>query len=384
MSTEQDPRLGFTSASNAAADRACTGRHLAQRGCPEDSENRDARTGTLIHKVFAGEEENTLEGQEKKTLERAKVIEDAIVANWYADHGHGSPNIQKAAKREIRQWAYIDDKPVHSGQADAFWFTPKMDHAILEDLKSLWGDVADADKNEQLRDLAAMLWWNYGVETVTAFINQPNVTWKIEDVVVVKYDKAALKRAHKEMIARVKASNKLDAPRVVGPQCNFCRAAGTARCPESQEAIIGAAQAFDFEKATPVERGDQINMLKSVEKIIEKTLKDAKESVANGLSGWATGWKVGEGKTLRSIESAATCLQILGEFFPVSAEDPDLVSQFTKVSVPDLLGLYTKLSKSPEATAKVEFQNLFGHLIQEKKSAGSLVKDKTPLPEPPF
>ena len=83
MNTEQtDERRGRTSASNAAADRLCPGRHLAQLGL-EETESAEASQGTLIHSVFAREKpETVLDSESVKTLRRAKEIESIILGNW--------------------------------------------------------------------------------------------------------------------------------------------------------------------------------------------------------------------------------------------------------------------------------------------------------------
>ena len=207
-----DERRGHTSASNAAADRLCPGRHLAQRGLAE-KESAEASQGALIHSVFAGEKpESVLDSESAKTLRRAKEIESIILGNWLCGIDVKAP---AECHREKRMWDYVE---THSGQADAFWIVDAENgkHALLEDLKSLYGDHDDADENEQLRDLAALIYCNYGVQSVTAYINQPNVAWRIEDVKLVRYSEKDLMRAYREMCERVLKSNLPTSPRIPG------------------------------------------------------------------------------------------------------------------------------------------------------------------------
>ena len=82
MNEQTDKRRGHTSASNAAADRLCPGRHNAQKGL-EETESAEASQGTLIHDVFAGlKEESVLDADSAKTLRRAHEIESIILGNW--------------------------------------------------------------------------------------------------------------------------------------------------------------------------------------------------------------------------------------------------------------------------------------------------------------
>ena len=119
----------------------------------------------------------------------------------------------------------------HSGEAD---FVMRRGNKILiQDYKSLAGDVPESPKNEQLRDLAVMTWRTLIADEVIVVINQPLVTWSPE---LCRYDKAALEQAEKEMWGRIRKSNDPNAPRQAGPvQCKFCKAKHT--CPEHAQWI---------------------------------------------------------------------------------------------------------------------------------------------------
>lgn len=363
MNTEQkDERRGHTSASNAAADRLCPGRHLAQRGLAE-KESAEASQGTLIHAVFAGEKpESVLGGESAKTLRRAKEIESIILGNWICGIDVKAP---AECYREKRLWNYVDD---HSGQADAFWIVDAENgkHALLEDLKSLYGDHDDADENEQLRDLAALIYCNYGVQSVTAFINQPNVAWKVEDVKLVRYSEKDLMRAYREMNERVLASNDPNANRIVGPkQCKFCKAAGTARCPESQKALVtlGTAQ-FDIETASPEERADWMEKLTMIAKIAEKSIAELKDGIRKHGEGWAEGWGLGKAKNPREIDPQL--IPIVGAILSSHFDkfEPVHLAKCCKLSVPKLQELHSQLSGLKGKEAFIHFEENFGQLIE--------------------
>lgn len=363
MNTEQtDERRGHTSASNAAADRLCPGRHLAQRGM-EETESAEASQGMLIHAVFAEEKpESVLDSESAKTLRRAQEIESIILGNWICGIDVKGP---AECHREKRLWNYVE---THSGQADAFWVVDAENgkHALLEDLKSLYGDHDDADENEQLRDLAALIYCNYGVQSVTAFINQPNVAWRIEDVKLVRYSEKDLMRAYREMNERVLASNDPTAKRIVGPkQCKFCKAAGTSRCPESQKALVtlGTAQ-FDIGTASPAERGDWLEKLTMIEKMAAKCIAELKDGIRKNGEGWAEGWGLGRAKKTREISPDK--IPLIGATLAAHFDGFETVelARCCKISVPKLQELHAKLSGLKGKEAFIDFEENFGQLIE--------------------
>lgn len=371
----EDPRNALTSASNAAADKLCPGRHLAQRGLI-DRESDEAKSGTLVHEAFVNPEtDDKLTPFQRKTVERGRVIERYVHHYWRKSLDlpeQDDATIHRSAHREKRHWAHVKKKQVHSGQSDAYWLSDDWKHALIEDLKSLYGDVEDADTNDQLRDLAAILWENFGCETITVYVNQPNVKWTPEDVVLTTYRKAELARSHKEMIKRVLASNDVLASRKPGRvQCKFCRACGTTNCPESQGVIRGV-QGFDFENASAADRGAHIGILKMVEKAVKDRLAAAKE-LLKAEPGAVAGWKLSAGKKTRSIENIVEVGGIMREAFGAKFTADDLM-KCCKLSVPDLEELHAKLTGAD--SPKDEFKNLFGHLISAKEQEGSLVKEK--------
>ena len=356
-----DERRGYTSASNAAADRLCPGRHNANKGL-EESEKKDATTGTQGHLVFSGlASEDILDSDMRKTIKRAQEIESIILGNWLC--GIEVKGLAEC-NREKRLWNYVE---THSGQADAFWLVDAEGgkHALLEDLKSLYGEHQDADENEQLRDLAALIYCTYGVQSVTAFINQPRVAWKIEDVKLVRYSEKDLMRAYREMNERVLASNEPNAKRIVGPkQCQHCKAAGTARCPESQKALVtlGAAQ-FDIETASPEERGDWLEKLTMIAGIAEKNIAELKAGIRKNGEGWAEGWGLGKAKKSREIDPQS--IPQIGASLSAHFDTFEAVqlAKCCKISVPKLQELHAKLSGFKGKQAFDHFEELFSELI---------------------
>lgn len=384
-----DPRQGLTSASNAEADLLCPGRHLAQRGLTSD-DSKDSASGTLVHAAFAGTQSfETLSSAQRKTTQRGKDIEYHVVERWFMGHGNDFAEmgeietynaIDKRAHRELRLWAYLNGQKIHSGGIDALWLTGNMKYALIEDLKSLFGDIEDAASNQQLRDYAALVYLNYGCEQVSVFINQPNVRWKLEDQKLITYEAADLERAAKEMKERVLASQKLDAPRIPGrKQCNFCLAAGTSRCPESlaQIALFSASYSDSWAFWEPKMRGAFVACSKTVIKTAEKALDVAKSELKKDPA-WAEGWRVTDDQTVRSVESAGEAVAALTEAFEDSAADirRDIAAS-CKLSITDLEEIHAKYSKAEtQEDRRAEFKVLFGHLIKTSTRSGSLKEVK--------
>lgn len=381
-----DVRLGLTSASNAQADAACPGRHLAQRGIA-NYESRDASLGSGLHKAFETGDVSGFGPMHRKTVERAQYLEEIVMESWCRKLGHSEPEIVKACKpiREQRLWLVIRGQKMHSGAIDALWFdSDEKRHALIEDLKSLFGDVDDAESNLQLRDYAALVFHNFGCETVSVFINQPNVRWKESDQKLITYQQADLQQALSEMTQRVLASNDPDSPRTPGrKQCAFCLACGTSRCPESLQVVKDFTANWNqvWLYWTPAERGEFIEKLKLAESLADNALKEAKSNIAKDPE-WAKGWSISAPQQVRKIEDVQRAAQILVDAF--GQDEPkkreaifESIAKACKVSLGDLEEIHSKLTSAESAgDKKDEFNLLFGDLITRTERAGSLKKVK--------
>lgn len=229
-----DPiRRGWTSASNAAADSACPGRHFAQRGILEPAKSEDASSGTRIHQALAsGAVLQKLTLEEREVYDACREIEKRIVGQYFGD----TKDPMRVFRHE-RAWVKVPSIPPapwleHSGEADVVYRAGNR--ALIADYKTLAGDVEDSPRNLQLRDLAVLFRGAFvTVDEVATLIIQPFVTHTPE---VCVYTKADLDTAQAAMFARVIASNDPASPRVAGkPQCDFCLAARAGKCLEYQK-----------------------------------------------------------------------------------------------------------------------------------------------------
>lgn len=384
-----DPRLGFTSASNAEPDHLCPGRHLAQRGM-EGYDRREAESGTMVHAAFAGTlDMDTLSPSQRKTVERGRSIENHMVELWFRAMKHPLTEedyigeIRKRAHRELRLWAYRNGQKIHSGGIDALWLAGDMKFALIEDLKSLFGDITEAASNLQLRDYAALVYLNYGCESVSVFINQPNVRWRYDDQRMICYNESDLEKATKDMLARVLASNDLAAARIPGKkQCQFCLACGTDRCPESLQAITHFAKEnhAGWSWWSPEERSAFIERSVAVKGIADGCLQHAKEKI-RACPGWAEGWEVTPDQQVRKITDVVEITKILTDMFAKDQahawEICTRIAKVTKINTGDLEEIHRQLTKQPtQAEREAEFKILFDHLTRRETRSGSLQRKK--------
>jgi hypothetical protein len=371
-------RLDLTSASNAAADALCPGRHLAQRGLPKRP-NKEAKIGERIHLAFSGQEV-TLSNHEEKLLNRAREIEFSLYHQWNGTD-KSDPLLQwsdvfKCSQREVRLWAHVDSKPVHSGKVDSFWLSGDFKRALVEDLKSLFGDVEDADSNAQLRDEAALLFENYGCQEVSVFINQPGVRWKFEEQKIVTYKEKDLKRAHAEMLARVKASNTPGAARVPGMrQCAYCLSRGTTRCPESVEIVSSITTQPHLSALTPEQRGERIELLKCVTKLCKDELDLAKAQMMVDAA-YATGWKLGEGRKTRKIGDIILVGSRLRDEFGAEKVTPQDVTALCTLSVTKLEEFYKARTGLKGKALADAFYKIFGDAVTVETGEPSITRAK--------
>lgn len=379
-----DPRLGFTSASSAEPDLLCPGRHLAQRGL-KGYDTRESESGTMVHAAFAGTlDADTLSPGQRRTIARGREIEEFIVRQWFKCVGGTvltDSEIMKRAHRELRLWAFRNGNKIHSGGIDALWLARDMRYALVEDLKSLFGDVDDAASNQQLRDYAALVHMNYGCEEVAVFINQPNVRWKMEEQKLVIYAEADLSEAVREMYLRVRQSNDPKAPRFPGSvQCRFCLACGTARCPESMKELFGFTAGFkqEWEFFDPAQRGAVIKEAKNVERISERVLAVAKDALKKDPK-WAEGWMVTDDCSVRKIkdEKVHEIANVLIDAFAGEKhsrlEIASAMERLCTVTLGNLEELHASLTDAATVEdQRAEFKVLFGHLIENHTRCGTL------------
>lgn len=240
--THEEETKGGTSASNSASDRLCPGRHLAQKGLP-DVPSAFSERGDRIHAALAQNERaginhgarQGLTDEERDLFDDCRELERAAILEIWG----GEPDQSNRVFREQRYWCRVPDKLTapdgspaiewfrpHSGQADLVVFRKGI--ALVLDYKTGRSDQVESPRNEQLRDLAVMVWRTLNATEVVVTLIQPAFPIQTE---LCRYTAADLERAEQEMWDRVRKSNDPASPRVAGDlQCHFCKA--KAQCKE--------------------------------------------------------------------------------------------------------------------------------------------------------
>jgi hypothetical protein len=223
ITPQSQERGQWTSASSAGADKLCPGRHQAQAGIP-NAEDKSSLFGDAVHQALAKGDPAGLSADQESIYLSVLEIEKKLCVKFFGPEVEGiTPN----PVREKRYWSnWADPSLMHSGQVDRAH--RKQTKALIVDIKSLAGEVAESPTNMQLRDLACLFDMNsVGIVELGVAIIQPLVTHSPE---ICVYSRADLMKARTEMYLRVEASNRPNAPRIPGPvQCKFCRAKSTCR-----------------------------------------------------------------------------------------------------------------------------------------------------------
>lgn len=312
MSTvaSQDPRQGWTSASNAEADGLCPGRHLAQKGIAEPPKGEDANRGTRIHRALANEKDGavleTLTREERDMFDSCREIESKVTEQYFGKVPVTSdPNKRFRVFRHQRYWSAFQTSGTtlqHSGEADVVKRAGTK--VLIADYKTLAGDTPASPRNQQLRDLAVMVKGTYiTVSEVATVIIQPLVTHTPE---VCVYTLEDLQQAEQLLYQRVAASNDPNSPRVPGEvQCAFCLA--KSRCLEYQKwagqmtppAMLSVLE-VPMESWTPEQRATAANALGPALDFLEQLKQWLKDGIAKDPE-FVPGWTLSPGQKRSTI-----------------------------------------------------------------------------------
>lgn len=298
-----DPRHGWTSASAAAADAACAGRHKAQVGL-QSQQTDDAAHGDAIHKALWDGVPDKLAHDEKETFIACSSIETKVVHQFF--------HLEYAAwrARERRFWITFGDLR-HSGQVDVVYRDGLR--ALVIDYKTLSGDQQESPKNMQLRDLAVLVRENLLVDEVGVCIVQPFATHSPE---ICVYDRESLTTATYQLANRVVASNDPASKRTPGElQCKFCLAAKLGKCVEYQQwagqiapPAIMAALDVPIAQWTPQTRSRAMDAVRQGKKLLE-TIEDAMRAGLADDPAFCPGWELAPGRKLETISEPEVVFQ---------------------------------------------------------------------------
>jgi hypothetical protein len=306
-----DERRGSTSASNAEADALCPGRHLSQKGMPDDPGDY-AETGTRVHTALAVRDPGPLSLAERETYDRCLAVEAKLKAAFFgpamADAHRWSENPAEPEKSRLWVRFQSDAGPTkglmleHSCRPDCFWRLGQ--DALILEYKSLYGNTPVGNRNLQLRDQQVMIRGNFVIlGRIGVAVIQPLVTM---DPQICVYSPEDSERARQEMFARIEQSNDPASPRVAGErQCAYCRF--KRRCVE-YAAFAGAGVPMlanlthvSVDAWTVEQRSFFLDRVLEAEKWLELCKTEIKNRLA-AEPGFVPGWKVTEPSPVEAIK----------------------------------------------------------------------------------
>lgn len=280
MNTDTQDRGQWTSASAAERDGLCPGSHLACLGLPEPEPQEVTVEGRKVHAWLHWKRTSSTDPEPEcnyELAERCWRIEERAVGSWITRLPESAADFPTIVISERRMWVSLWESTIkasHSGQMDALYI--KGPFAKIVDTKSGWLEAVPPNRNEQLRDLAALVSANFSeVFEVEVEIAQPGADKQPPCV----YKRHELAGATLLMYKRVVESHNPQAKRIPGEvQCRYCRAKGTTRCPEST-ASVKAVVNFAPLPVTEVPSPQLLDACLLAEKIIEVVKQRAKAAL---------------------------------------------------------------------------------------------------------
>jgi hypothetical protein len=281
-------RGDLPSASNAHRYAACPGSHRACIGLP-DTTSDDASRGGRIHAWLEGMASGTIPPPLADPEER-DVAERCLHQSGLLIREHLRLEVHRLV--ETRLW---DPSRTWSGKADLV-VIDNHNTALVIDYKTGRGDVEEAVGNLQLRALAVLVadLPNTSIDSVTVAIVQPLAGPPL----VCRYDIATLRRATDEIDEIMAKANATGQPRNPGPWCQYCRASGTDRCPESRANLVTVA-ATQASPALTTDLGRWLDAADAAEEAIANIRSQAKAILQAG--GEVPGWTLKPGRFTETI-----------------------------------------------------------------------------------
>lgn len=364
MSTEPqtDEREGMPSGSGAKRWLTCPGSHLAECGQP-DTQTDDATEGEMLHAVMESVESTH---RAKLTEEQAKCIE-------FCRTTRRKLSVELLGAEEVS--AYVEERwwlrnpvtldPVASCRID--WAGFGADAMLILDWKFGRREVASADVNDQLRFAAATAWQEYAQAPIYVGIVSPRAEG--ERVTVARFTADQCEAARAEMVAGALRAMQPGQPRCPSAgACHYCRARGTAACPESIELTTALAALPATEIASPERVAELLDKCELAERVIDAIRAGAKTMLQSGVS--VPGWRLKAGATVKKVSAQAAWAKI-GQQIGGSA-----FADACTVSVPKLAagwkGQHPELS---EKAARSAVESMLGDEITTTENAPSLARE---------
>lgn len=356
-------RMGLPSGSGAERWTTCPGSYMAEKGQP-DQQTEDAAEGEMLHAVVAGLAEGVLSDDQKWCVDFCRNTSDRLVSELLAADP-GKPIIEE------RLWLRDADlEPVASCRIDYAigGLHAEQDGSAMLALDWKMGrrGAPAADINAQLRFTAAVLGQEFSPDIVYVGIVAPRVDG--ERVTLAKFTAEQCRAAHAEMVAAAKRAMLPAQPRNPSPKaCYYCRARGTAACPESIAAATALSIAPGAELSCEV-LATLLDRCDMAERVIDAIRAEGKRRIEAGVI--VPGWKLKPGAKVKKVAAQAAWakvgIQIGGAAFAdaCTVSIPKLADGW-KGQHPDLSG----------KAARAEVESMLGAAVTEQQNAPSLSRE---------
>jgi len=343
-----DERLGLPSASGLQRIVECPASlpltvQLRDRGeLPPDRGSEDADRGTRIHEVLeafatGAELPADVDPEEFREAEALWERSQTILTRTFGEDLSGVELLV-----EKRFWLMDENgEKSASGRYDLIGVSEARKEALVIDYKSGWGEVAPAEHNYQLGFAAAVLHEAYGVERVTACINQ---TGSAPDTAVFTEKEIGLFLYEIDMALSRKDADPFELGFRKGHRCTYCPA--RLACPAHHYALAQVqASPLAILASTPTPRLDEFLVkLESVDVIAKAARAEMEARLRNGET--AANWHLEASAGKRQVTNAAALANA------IIAEGAPLGDVLGAMSLPvgkaeSLLGAATKLKGKP-------------------------------------
>lgn len=357
-------------ASSLRQAQLCPGSAVAQLGLPEQKSDM-AEIGTRLHAAFAGDVEvaASLDMEEMETLQILISRRDALSQEF------GSGAVVSAVIKEAFYQSFRNNEPFVEGHPDevVLLAMEEKHRGLVWDAKTGWKEQEEPAINLQLRAYAYLVFDRHPeIDEIVAGL----IPGKFSVPRPVLYERADIPAIEAEIRGIRDEASKFDAPRNPSmAACRFCKALGTARCPETQMAIDHSARPVIMATLSPEQKSNRLQMFALALKIIERETelyRSELEADPNAIPGWT----LTEGTSKRVIVDAQRAFEALGDGFDSAA-----FVKICKLGIGDYEKIFARATGIKGPALKSEMKLRLGPAIEIHTSRPSLKQTGPQLEE---
>ena len=274
-----------TSASSLSRRRLCPGSARQEAGIL-DQENEWTGKGNELHRLyFTGERPEMLSAKDRETLDSADALTRKFL-DAFREHA-GIPEDAH----------YLDHRELPLGFRDAEGFVIFPGHvdlcrewpdygAAICDFKSGFGEVSEAEQNEQLACYAVMRQQERPARLTGVAIVQPNNFGP--RMTTALYDAAALETARAEILRIWNSTLPVNAPLVAGEeQCRNCKAKVFCEAYRAKFLVVDDYKTRAIDQLTPDELAQCMDAIRFANRIKDDVSARLVELITAGqMPGW--------------------------------------------------------------------------------------------------